>query len=155
MSGGVRNVFLEDCQMESVSSALYFKSNLDRGGLVERVWARRIRAQTARDGLVRFQTNYRMEDARGGGFPPAFRDFVLEDLRCQEARSFGVIIEGLAGHPIRDVTIHRATIEKAAIPYRLVRAENIRFDGVTINGAIMPSSPLPVAEGEEGGMGSK
>jgi polygalacturonase len=28
MSGGVRNVFMEDCQLDSVSSALYFKGNL-------------------------------------------------------------------------------------------------------------------------------
>jgi len=34
MSGGVRNVFIEKCQIPKVNVAIYFKSNLDRGGFI-------------------------------------------------------------------------------------------------------------------------
>ena len=40
MSGGVRNVFFEDCRMTSVSAAVLIKANLDRGGVVEHVLAK-------------------------------------------------------------------------------------------------------------------
>jgi len=32
MSGGVRNIFIEDCKIDSCRNGIYFKSNLDRGG---------------------------------------------------------------------------------------------------------------------------
>ena len=138
MSGGVRNVFMEDCTADAVSSALYFKGNVDRGGFVEHVRARRITVRQVRDGLVRFDTTYRAQDLRGGTAAPSFRDFVIEDLTCDESRTFGLSIEGLPGAPIRDVTIRRVEIKKAATPARITQTENVRLVGVTINGQRLP-----------------
>jgi polygalacturonase len=139
MSGGVRNVFVEDCRVTSVSSAFYFKANLDRGGMVEHVRARRIDAQEVREGFVRFETSY--HGWRGENHPPSFRDFVLEDLTCQRALAYGIYVEGVAGAPIRDVVVRRAKIEKANVPLWLKRAENIRLESVQINGAEQPVTP--------------
>lgn len=141
MSGGVRNVYMEDCTAEAVSSALYFKGNVDRGGFVEHVRARRITVKQVRDGVVRFDTTYRAQDIRGGTTAPKFRDFLIEDVRCDEARTFGLSIEGLPGEPIRDVTIRRVEIKKAATPLRVTQTENVRFVEVTINGHAAVSQP--------------
>jgi polygalacturonase len=141
MSGGVRNVFVEDCRMETVSSALYFKANLDRGGVVEHVRARRIHVEKVRSGLVWFETDY--HGWRGGAFPPTFRDYVLEDLHCVEATGYGIQIEGDPGSPIRDVVVRRATVEKAREPWLLRHAENIRFEEVSIGGELAPTIPTP------------
>ena len=43
MSGGVKTVFMENCSMEH-GAALYLKSNLERGGYIEDVWVRNIKA---------------------------------------------------------------------------------------------------------------
>lgn len=133
MSGGVRHVFMEDCQVESVSAALYFKGNVDRGGVVEHVRARRIQVREVREGLVRFDTNYRAQDLRGGHSPPVFRDFVLEDLTCAEARTYGLSIEGLPGTPIRDVVLRHVRVEQARTPFRITEAANLRLEEVVIN----------------------
>ncbi len=138
MSGGVRNVFMEDCTADAVSSALYFKGNVDRGGFVEHVRARRIAVKQVRDGLVRFDTTYRAQDIRGGTTAPKFWDFVIEDVTCVEARSFGLSIEGLPGAPIRDVTLRRVEVKRAAKPTRITETENVRLENVTINGLIVP-----------------
>ncbi len=138
MSGGVRNVFMEDCTADAVSSALYFKGNVDRGGFVEYVRARRITVKQVRDGLVRFDTTYRAQDLRGGTTAPSFRDFTIEDVTCDESRTFGLSIEGLPGAPIRDVTIRRVEIKKAATPTRITQTENVRLEDVTINGQRLP-----------------
>ena len=139
MSGGVRNVYMEDCTVETVSSALYFKSNLDRGGTVEHVRARRITVKSVRDGVIRFDTNYRAQDLRGGNTAPVFRDFLIEQVQCEEARSFGIKIEGLPGTPIRDVMIREVNIRKAATPVRIVETENVRLEAVMINGQSVPA----------------
>ncbi len=141
MSGGVRNVFMEDCTADAVSSALYFKGNVDRGGFVEHVRARRITVRQVRDGLVRFDTTYRAQDIRGGTTAPSFRDFLIEDVTCGESRTFGLSIEGLAGTPIRDVTLRRVEVKKAATPTRLTETENVRFEDVTINGQAQVAEP--------------
>jgi polygalacturonase len=146
MSGGVRNVFVEDCQAESVSSAFYFKANLDRGGLVEHVRVRRIQAAQVREGFVRFETGY--HGYRGENHPPSFRDFVLEDLTCQEAVAYGIYIEGVTAAPIREVTIRRATIEHAKAPFWIKRVEGIRLEDVKINGAAAPATPPLTPESE-------
>jgi polygalacturonase len=146
MSGGVRNVFMEDCKLASVSSAFYFKANLDRGGLVEHVRARRIAAEEVREGFVRFETGY--HGYRGGNFPPAFRDFVIEDITCERARAYAFYVEGVPAAPIRDVTVRRATIKQAARPFWLKHAEGLRLEEVKVNGADLPASPPPTPEGE-------
>jgi len=141
MSGGVRNVFMEDCTLTSVSSAFYFKANLDRGGLVEHVRARRIKAEQVREGFVRFETGY--HGYRGGDFPPSFRDFVIEDISCQRADAYGLYIEGVPAAPIRDVTIRDADIGAAKATYWLKHFEGLRLDQVKINGSVLPASPPP------------
>jgi polygalacturonase len=147
MSGGVKNVFVEDCRAESVSSAFYFKANLDRGGLVEHVRARRIQAAQVREGFVRFETGY--HGYRGENHPPSFRDFVLEDLTCQEARAYAIYLEGVEAAPIRDVTIRRATIENAKAPFWIKHVENVRLEDVRINNRPAPATLPLTPEGEE------
>jgi polygalacturonase len=145
MSGDVRNVFMEDCKIESVSSAIYFKGNLDRGGTVENVFVRRVHGQRVRDGLVRFDTTYRSQDLRGGNTAPIFRNYLIEDISVVESRTFGLSIEGLDGAPIRDVVIRRATVEKAATSMRIKNIQNVRLEAVKINGELMPESPSDTA----------
>ena len=118
-----------------------------RGGFVEHVRVRRIAVQQVRDGLIRFDTTYRAQDLRGGTTPPQFRDFIIEDLTCGEARTFGLSIEGLPGAPIRDVVIRRATIEKARTPHRISETQNVRLEDVRINGEPVL---LPAATGSVG-----
>ncbi len=147
MSGGVRNVFIEDCTLASASSAFYFKANLDRGGAVEHFRARRLQAEQVREGLVRFETGY--HGYRGENHPPSFRDFVIEDIACRDAVAYGLYIEGVPASPIRDVTIRRVTIEKATAPLWLRHAENLRLEDVKINGLPLPASPPETPAGEK------
>ena len=147
MSGGVRNVFMEDCKMESVSSMFYFKANLDRGGLVEHVFARRISAEKVREGVVRFETGY--HGYRGGNYPPSFRDFLVEDLTCAESTAYAIYIEGVPAAPIRDVLIRRVTVGKARAPFWAKHFENVRLENVTINGKPAPTTPPVTPESEQ------
>jgi polygalacturonase len=146
MSGGVHHVYVEDCRAESVSTAFYFKANLDRGGLVEHVRARRISAVEARDAFVRFETGY--HGYRGENHPPSFRDFLFEDLTCKETKAYGIYFEGVPAAPIRDVVVRRAVIEKAAVPLWMKYIENVRFDDVKINGVAQPATPPLTPESE-------
>lgn len=146
MSGGVRNVFVEDCVIESVASAFYFKGNLDRGGEVERIFARRVHAKQVREGLVRFETGY--HGYRGGNAPPRFRDFFLTDLTCNEAAAYGIYSEGVAAAPIQNVRLERVRIQKAKTPVWLKFTEDLQLQDVEVNGLRLPERPPLTPEGE-------
>jgi polygalacturonase len=146
MSGGVRNVWVENCEMESVSSGFYFKANLDRGGLVENVWVRGVRVRKAREAVVRFGTSY--HGYRGGQHPPRFENFQMEDVVCEESAGYGLFIEGVADAPIRDLRFERVRIDAAKAPLWLRHAQDVHFEDVRINGTVMPSAPAATPETE-------
>src|SRR5580658_9478514 len=54
VSGGVRNVFAEDCKMDSPNliCALRLKSNAERGGVIENVFMRNVQVGTVRDQVL-------------------------------------------------------------------------------------------------------
>jgi polygalacturonase len=141
MSGGVRNVYVQDCTATSVSNGLYFKANLDRGGLVEHVRVERLTVDKVRDSAVRFETSY--PGYRGEKHPPSFKDFVLEDVLCHESGGYGIYLEGVEDAPIRDVTLRRVTVEKARDPAWIKLVERLVFDAVKVNGTLVRPDPVP------------
>ena len=59
LSGGIRNVLMEDCRAESdVDKVFFIKTNPERGGFVEKVTMRRIKAKGVRHQLVSAITDY-------------------------------------------------------------------------------------------------
>lgn len=139
MSGGVRNVWVENCTVESASSAFYFKANLDRGGVVENIWARGMKVAKAREALVRFGTTY--HGYRGGNFPPVFRNFHLTDLECEEAPAYGISLDGQPAAPIENVRLERVKIKRAREPLWLRHTQGLHFEDVEINGRKVPVNP--------------
>ena len=131
MSGSVRNVFIENNTIKSGRNLIYFKSNLDRGGVIENVSVRNITVAKATKNLIYFQTDY--HSFRGGHFPPTFRNFHIENVKCYEA-GFGVRVQGHAESPITDVHIKNVTIEKAQTPIKIHEHDQVELENVTING---------------------
>ena len=131
MSGSVRNVFIENCTVESGRNLIFFKSNLDRGGVVENVHVRNISVGHASHNLIRFQTDY--HGFRGGKHPPTFRNFRIENVTCKEAEA-GIRVEGHVDSPITDVLIRNVTVEKAATPVEIHAHDQVDLVDVMING---------------------
>lgn len=138
MSGGVRNVFVENCRIGRTTSALLFKANLDRGGSVERVRVRDVRVDEAKT-FIHFTTAY--HSYRGGNVPPRFRDFVLENLYCGRTEvAFQAV--GVPSAPLRDIVLRDVTVEEAARSVELGHIRGLYLEGVTIDGQeqVFPSN---------------
>ena len=142
MSGGVRDVFMEDNELGEVRGSLYFKSNQDRGGIVENIWIRNITVEHARKPLIQFRTNY--SGQRGGGHNPVFRKITLENITAQSVGEL-LYIHGLEEEPIRDIklsnvhavhsTLEGEALEKARIiDTEKTFIENLQLDDVTLQG---------------------
>lgn len=136
MSAGVRNVFLENCRLGKVETAIYFKSNLDRGGLVEHI---RVRGMTVReaDRAIHFTTEY--HGYRGGQFPTVFRDIEIERVTCDRAGT-GIRAVGVPAFPLRDIALRNVTIAAAEQPYEIRNVTNVTLHDVRINGKLLERS---------------
>jgi polygalacturonase len=130
MSGGVRRVFMENNTLGNVRSAIYFKSNPDRGGYIEQVRVRNVRAHSARE-FVRFQTDYHSH--RGEFHPTLYRDFVIENVTVNDAE-LGIEVQGLEALPIQDIKIRNMVVLNAEKTKELQHFDNLIFENVKING---------------------
>ena len=132
MSGGVRNVFAEDCVMDSpnLDRALRIKSNSFRGGVVENVHFRNVRIGQVADAIFRINLFYSTER---GEHLPTVRHVTMENVTAEKApRAFH--FHGLEELPITDITVRDCVFNGVEKPSVLTGIENLALRNVRING---------------------
>lgn len=137
MSGGISNVHFVDNVLRKGSSAIRFKANLDRGGLVEHIRVRNFKVESF-ETLFWFQLNYPGE--LGGNFPSTYRDIVFENFEVAEAGIF-LEVHAPAVAPLDNVKFIDIQVEENTTPFILENARNLEFSNVrigsqTINGKL-------------------
>ncbi len=58
MSGGVRNIYIQNCSFEGSGQGVRVKSMLGRGGFVENIWARDIQMTDIENAALQFDAAY-------------------------------------------------------------------------------------------------
>jgi polygalacturonase len=128
MSGGIRYVFFDNNVLRKGSSAIRFKSNLDRGGVVEHIRVRNFTVEEFNT-LFWFQLNYPGD--MGGNFPATYRDIVFENFRVEKVNTV-FEAHAPASAPLLDVRLKNIRIGQAETPLVLENVSNLTFDNVTI-----------------------
>ncbi len=132
MSGGVRNVFIEDCRIDSCRNGIYFKSNLDRGGYFENLYMRRISADICLWGLINFRTDY--HGYRGGNYPTHFNNIVIEDVTCNRVDSVAILANGVPEAKLHNITLRNIEVKQAPKATQMKNVVNLTLDNVRVNG---------------------
>lgn len=135
MSGGVEEIFVERYRMNEVHHGLYFKANLDRGGVIRDVHIRDIDIAKA-DTVLIFTNDY--HSYRGGNFPTRFEDVTVANVRCAKA-GLGISVIGHAAAPVRRVRVSDMTIAEAQQPLQIKHVEDLQFRNVLMNGSPVES----------------
>ncbi len=121
ISGGVRNVFAEDCRMSSpdLERAIRIKTNSVRGGVIEHLRYRNIAVGEVRDALV---INYFYEEGDAGSHDPIVRDVVIDGLTIETAQRV-FQLRGFDRDPITDLHLRNVRVLKAV---EIGVVENVR-----------------------------
>lgn len=143
MSAGVENVVARDIVIGNCHSGIYFKSNLDRGGYIRNVHVSNIVCDTVRTAFIRFETAY--HQPRGGHYPTAFENFLVENVSGHASGQCGFYAVGLEDKPLGRIVLRNVNLERAPEPYILRFAPQVIFRGVTIAGEKMPARPKATA----------
>lgn len=133
MSGGVRNVFAENCHLDSpnLDQALRFKTNAMRGGTIENVFFRNLRIGQIAHAVLQIDFNY--EEGRKGPEHPVVRNIDVRDVTCKRAERV-LDVRGFPDAKIRNIHLERCTIETAAKPDIVENVEGLALNNVTVNG---------------------
>jgi len=136
MSAGVRNVFVEECDLDSpaLDFALRVKTNAMRGGFVENLFARNVRiGQVARAALT---IDFFYEEGDKGPFLPRVRNVALENVTLAKAE-YALYLRGFPNAPIRDVSLRDCDFGAVAKPDLIEHVEGLTRRNVRMNGTIV------------------
>ncbi|MFL6374842.1 MAG: glycoside hydrolase family 28 protein, partial [Pyrinomonadaceae bacterium] len=133
ISGGVRNVFGENCRMDSpnLDHALRVKNNASRGGLLENFYFRNITVGQVKHALITIDFNY--EEGAKGKYTPVMRGFYVDGLTSGKSK-LAVDIQGLDKAPVSHVEIRNSDFENVANGSVVKNLDGIKLDNVKING---------------------
>ena len=136
MTGGIRNVFVENCEMDSpnLDRAIRIKSNSRRGGIVENVFVRNIEVGQVKEAVLRINMFYNVYGNQTGNFIPQVKNVVLENVKVKNGGKYGILAKGYAELPIENVTLKNVTIEKVNEAFSIENVKNIQFVNTYING---------------------
>ena len=122
ISGGFRNLFVENCQMDSpnLDRVVRIKTNTCRGGVVENIFVRNVEVGECREAVLKINLNYEPREKAERGHIPTVRNVNLSNVNCRKSK-YGAYISGLEDDVrISDVTITNCTWTGIqSFPYRI------------------------------------
>ena len=136
ISGGVRNVFAENCRMDSprLDTAVRIKNNAMRGGVLENIHVRNIEVgEVAQAGL---SIDFFYEEGEAGKFTPVVRNVDLRNLTTKKAQ-YALYLRGFKNAPIGDVHLIDCNLQGVEKPNVLENVKGLRLRNVRINGKVV------------------
>jgi polygalacturonase len=95
ISGGYRNLFVEDCEMDSPSldRVIRIKTNNCRGGVVENIYVRNVKVGQCKEAVLLIDLTYEPNENCKRDFPPYVKNVFLDNVTCQQSR-YGAFLTG-------------------------------------------------------------
>ena len=139
MSGGVHDLFVNNCQFLDTDVGLRFKTMRGRGGVVQNVFIRDISMKNIAGEAILFDMYYQGKDpvstfGNGGETPkielvpvnegtPQFKNIFIDNVVAKGAET-GLLIRGLPEMPIHHIELNNIDIESNQ-GYRVIEAKDI------------------------------
>lgn len=97
ISGGFRNLYVENCQMDSpnLDRVIRIKTSNCRGGVIENIYVRNIEVGECGESVMRINLQYENKEKCDRSFPPSVRNVYLENVTCKKAQ-YGLQVNGLS-----------------------------------------------------------
>ncbi len=130
-SGHIRNVFVENCEMDSpeLDRALRFKNNAVRGGILENVFMRHVKIGRVGEAVLTIDLLY--EEGANGAFKPVVRNVQMDNI-TSTASPRVLFIRGFEGAIVDNIRISNSTFTGVTDTEVVTNIGSIRFDNVTI-----------------------
>jgi len=140
ISGGVRNLFAENCKLDSpnLDHALRVKNNAMRGGLLEDLHFRNLEVGQVAHAVITIDFNY--EEGAKGSFTPVVRNYTVDNLRSSKSK-YALDVQGFPSAPIINLQLRKCTFDNVADGNIVKNVKDATLDDVKINGRIIDALP--------------
>lgn len=144
ISGGVRNVFAEDCDMDSpnLDRVIRIKTNTCRGGVNENIYVRNIRVGECREAVMRINLVYEPKEIAERGHIPTVRNVYVDNVVCKKSK-YGILLNGLTEKDSKTPQIYNINVTNcnfgglSAEPlYKTGLVKDIKLENVTVSGSL-------------------
>ena len=146
MSGGARNLIVEDCTFVGTDIGLRFKTTRGRGGVVENIFIRNITMKDIPGEAILFDMYYAAQDPvalpgekreppKVQTLPvteatPQFRKFYISNVVCNGARK-AIFVRGLPEMNVKDIVLENMVLQ-ADEGLDMTEGTNIRLNNVQL-----------------------
>ncbi len=103
ISGGCKNIFVENCQMNSpeLDRAILIKTNNSRGGITDGVYVRNVNVGEVKDAILSINCSYHINTEGEGKFPPLIRNVYLSNVTSKKS-AYAIWLDGIKGEKCVD-----------------------------------------------------
>ncbi len=146
MSGGVKNIYVDNCTFTGTDVGLRFKSTRGRGGVVENIWIENINMADIPTEPLLFDLFYSgksaMEDLEEGTATvqevippvteetPAFRNIYIKNVKCRNARR-AMYFNGLPEMKISNINVEDVIVT-SQLGAELSHADGVKMNNIRI-----------------------
>jgi len=133
VSGGVRNVFAENCTMDSpnLDRALRIKTNSVRGGMIENIYMRNITVGQVAEAVVLIDFFY--EEGDTGSYVPTVQKLRIQHVKSKGSQ-YGLFLKGYERSPIDDIFLEDCEFENVKMGNVINNVRDLVMRRVIING---------------------
>ena len=139
ISGGCRNLFAENCKMDSpdLDRVVRIKTNTCRGGIVENIYARNIEVGQCGESVLKINLDYEPKEICCRGFVPTVRNINIENITCNKSK-YGVLIVALDSVTnVYDINVKNCRFNGVEKGNKITgKTRDVNFDNLFINGSL-------------------
>ena len=146
MSGGVENVYAQDCKFNGTDRVIRIKTDRGRGGYIRNCWFKDISADTIQYQAIRINMLYsggdRLPEQIVSSGTPVVENIHYENIKCKYAKRNVIQIIGLPEMPVNNVSFKDIELE-GKLGIEINDAKNITFNNLTISNKV--GSPVSIS----------
>lgn len=134
-SGHIRNVFVENCQMDSVhlSRAVRFKNNAVRGGILENVFVKNVKVGTVSESFLTIDLLY--EEGSKGEHLPVVRNINMLNCVAENGPRINFIVS-FDGAVIDNINYEGCHFKNLTVPDIIKTSGSVIFKNTQIEAAV-------------------
>jgi polygalacturonase len=139
ISGGCKNIFVENCQMSSpeLDRAILIKTNNSRGGITDGVYVRNITVGEVKDAILSINCSYHISAEGEGRFPPLIKNVYLSNVTSKKS-DYAIWLDGIKGQQcVYNITVENCVFSGVEQKNQLKNIGKVTFKNVVINGVPM------------------
>lgn len=143
MSGGIRNIIIEDCDYAGYCKrGIYVKTNPDRGGFIDGIYVKNCVFDEVED-LFYVTSKYAGEGLDNTHFTD-IRNIRVDGLRCNKVTAAALVLQGTGEKPISGVSFSHVEVNEAVTGVNFSNAGVVEMEECRIGGKI--NVPTQVTE---------